>query len=89
MCIRDRFGVEISPDPGEQQASIEQSMVMDMQESTVQDAVLAYCVVARDVADVSEKINIKQADLEQILFDLQLEGKVQQDFAGLWSTVGV
>lgn len=87
--IFEEFGIEESQDEAEQQSSIEQVVVASTQEGTVQDSILAYCAVARDLADISEKINIKQADLEQVLFELQLEGKVQQDFAGLWSTIGV
>ncbi len=87
--ILEEFGIEVSQDEAEEQSSIEQEVVIGAQESTVQDSILAYCAVARDLADISEKINIKQTDLEQVLFELQLEGKLQQDFAGLWSTIRV
>lgn len=45
---------------------------------------LAHCLEPISIVDLSQKTGAAVTDLEQQLFALQLEGKVTQDFAGLW-----
>lgn len=47
--------------------------------------ILMHCGHPIGLNELVQKTNIKQTELEQQLFELQLDGKIQQDFAGLWS----
>lgn len=48
--------------------------------------ILAACLEPRAMEDLIIEIGVGSEDLMQALFDLQLAGKLQQNFAGLWQT---
>ena len=51
------------------------------------DPVVAACFEPISIFDLCLKVAISEEELQQKLFDLQLDGKVEQDFAGLWRQV--
>jgi DNA processing protein len=75
--ILEEFGIEQS----EQEAEDVQLSIQP------EHPILIHCAQPIGLMDLSQKTNIKQTELEQQLFELQLDGKVQQDFAGLWQII--
>jgi len=45
---------------------------------------LDYCVIPRSVDDISSDLKKDVNDIHIVLFDLQIKGKVEQDFSGMW-----
>ncbi len=46
-----------------------------------------YCSSPISCLELSLKMNVSEVEINDMLFDLQLNGKVEQDFAGLWKKV--
>ncbi len=49
--------------------------------------ILAFCASAISIADLVEKTGKTESELKLELFELQLAGKVEQDFVGFWQQV--
>ena len=49
--------------------------------------VLMHCEKPMTSSDLSLIMKVSEQSVNEMLFDLQLEGKVEQDFAGLWKKV--
>lgn len=54
------------------------------QEQHPQDSLLYYVTDPISLDELVAKTGKAEDELKELLFDLQLEGKVEQDFAGLW-----
>jgi len=51
---------------------------------TPQEKIMHACAAPTSIDDLSIKLELDMAKLQELLFDLQLAGQVQQNFAGLW-----
>lgn len=52
----------------------------------VEHPILMHCGQPIALTELLQKTGLTEDKLKQDLFDLQLEGKIQQDFAGLWQS---
>ena len=48
---------------------------------------LNFCAIPRALDDIQESLGLGLRELQGKLFDLQLEGKMKQNFAGFWQTI--
>lgn len=75
--ILEEFGIEQNEQESEDiQLSIES-----------EHPILMLCAEPIGLASLSQKTGIEEDRLKGQLFDLQLDGKIQQDFAGLWQAI--
>lgn len=65
------------------QAKIENIKIETKIDSTEQK-IIDFCATPCSIDDLCEKINIPLIDLQIKLFDMQISGLIQQNFAGLW-----
>jgi DNA processing protein len=88
--IMEEFGVLGQQDIQEQMEITDVSepkLVKDVKQDEPVHPILVHCAVPTDLADLIQKTGQDESKLKSELFDLQLEGKIQQDFAGLWQVV--
>lgn len=52
-----------------------------------QATILQACVSARSADDLAVETKLPLSELQALLFDLQLEGQIKQDFTGMWKVV--
>lgn len=52
-----------------------------------EDPLLMHCITPRSLDELAQLTNLDATILQIKLFDLQLEGKIEQDFAGLWHRI--
>jgi len=55
----------------------------------IQDPIIVNLITPISIDDLSNKTKISNTELQSKLFELQLEGKVKQNFAGLWEATGL
>ncbi len=48
------------------------------------NSILVHCAQPISLSELIQKTGLEENKLKQDLFDLQLDGKIEQDFAGLW-----
>ena len=70
-----------------QQRDVLVEHVPQIAEQTDQEKLRGYCKKATSTAVLSLKMGICESAVQSMLFELQLDGKVEQDFAGLWQAV--
>ena len=51
------------------------------------DPILALCVNPKSLEDMQIELNMTMPELQCKLFELQCDGKIEQNFAGLWIRV--
>ena len=51
------------------------------------DPILALCLNPKSLEDIQTELNITMPELQCKLFELQCDGKIEQNFAGLWVRV--
>jgi DNA processing protein len=73
--IFEEFGISDFRSPLEQEKSIEERP---------DSPIIALLTSPHSIDELVTKTNLSVAELQQKLFELQLEGKVTQNFAGLW-----
>ncbi len=76
LFTQGRFHEAALDEPIEQQQEIQQG--------TAEDPVLYHLARPISLDELKERTGKSEDELKERLFDLQLEGKVEQDFAGLW-----
>lgn len=74
---------------GHQEEVIEQIEIpmVEVTQPTSDNPILAHCAQPISLCELSQKTGLKEDNLKIELFNLQLEGKIQQDFAGLWQLI--
>lgn len=67
-----------------------QQTLLDTQQEMAYDSpatqIIAACAQARSVEELLTQTNYSLAELQTMLFELQLDGKIKQDFAGMWQS---
>lgn len=72
----------------EKQAKSPKKMEKVGQKSLIEeDPILAACISSKGLEELQNELKIPLSQLQERLFDLQLEGKIQQNFAGLWHRI--
>jgi DNA protecting protein DprA len=61
--------------------------VSQIKPDTIQDYILALCAQSSSIDFLAQQCNLSVFDLQQLLFDLQLDGAVRQEFTGQWVTI--
>lgn len=84
--ILEEFGVQEIQDVQEQ-LPILQTIQAQEPKITQNNPILAHCTTPIGLIELVQKTGLEENKLKQELFDLQLDGKIQQDFAGLWKLV--
>ena len=54
---------------------------------TIEEKIVWICRTPSSVDDLTDKIGIGTQELQYKLFDLQLDGKIKQNFVGLWERI--
>ena len=54
---------------------------------SIQDQILQICMKAHSIDDLAVQTKLSLAELQAMLFNLQLDGDIAQDFTGLWKVV--
>ena len=54
------------------------------EDQSIQAQILRACAPSCSVDDLALKLDIEVDQLHELLFDLQLSGRIKQNFAGLW-----
>lgn len=62
----------------------QQEIVYQHTEAKIEDPVLYHLATPISLDELIQKTGKPEEELKELLFDLQLEGRVEQDFAGLW-----
>jgi DNA processing protein len=57
------------------------------QESSLRGRIIRACTQPRALDDLVSEVGVGAEEVMQELFDLQLSGKLQQNFAGLWQAI--
>lgn len=53
---------------------------------SIEERLLLYCKTSRSIDELMAETSLELAQLQSVLFGLQLEGVISQNFAGLWHT---
>jgi DNA processing protein len=69
------------------EVKIKHSVVQEKKDKNCQDPLLKHCSKPIAITELSLLMGVSEDVVNSILFELQLEGKIQQDFAGLWQKV--
>lgn len=66
-----------------------QQTILDITETVVHNSpaakILAACVHPQSVEDLLMHTNGNLSELQTVLFELQMDGKIKQDFSGMWT----
>lgn len=66
-----------------------QQTILDSTETIVHNSpaknILAACVQPQSVEDLLMQTNCSLSELQTLLFELQMDGKIKQDFSGMWT----
>ncbi len=85
--VADIF-MQINPDwvfpNASERVSLQKDVVEKPTGSSIQDQLLYVCKVPQSFDGLLEHTSLGMDTLQNLLFTLQLEGKIEQNFAGLW-----
>jgi DNA processing protein len=65
----------------------QQVSLLKVSEQEPQDPFVALCKQPISAEELADKTNLSLPELQAKLFDLQLDGKIAQNFAGLWESI--
>lgn len=84
--ILEEFGQQ-EAQSAQEQLSIPKTVQSKDPIATPDNPILIHCATSISLTDLIQKTGLEESKLKQELFDLQLDGKIQQDFAGLWQAI--
>lgn len=84
--ILEEFGIQEVQETQEQ-IQIPETIQAEEPSSTPDNPILIHCATSISLTELSQKTGKEENELKLELFDLQLDGKIQQDFTGLWRAI--
>ena len=85
--VLEEFGYTVQQKAQQQSVQMEISSVVAEQEAEAEDGLLVHCRQPISIDELIEKTGLALSEMYQRLNTLQLEGRVEQNFMGLWQKI--